>query len=73
MGIQMQIESGNITGQYWFAPDVGLPTDTEVDQNYKIRMSGVPQAGRNADNTFKDLTASVQQHVTVKLLEIAAP
>jgi hypothetical protein len=73
MGIQMQMESGNIAGQYWFAPEVGLATDTEVDQNYKIRMAGVPQAGRNADNTFKDMNVSVQQHVTVKLLEIAAP
>ena len=72
MGVQMQIESGNIAGQYWFAPEVGLATDTEVDQNYKIRMAGVPQAGRNADNTFKDMNVSVQQHVTVKLLEVTS-
>ncbi len=72
LGIQMQIESGNIAGQYWFAPEVGLPTDTEVDQNYRIRMSGVPQAGRNADNTFKDMNVSVQQRVTVKLLEVTS-
>jgi len=73
IGIQMQMESGTIAGQYWFAPEVGLATDTEVDQNYKVRIAGMPQAGRNADNTFKDMNLSVQQHVAVKLLEIASP
>lgn len=73
LGVQMQIESGNVSGQYWFAPEVGLATDTEVDQNYKILMAGMPQAGRNADNTIKDMNVSVQQHVTVKLLEVTAP
>jgi hypothetical protein len=73
MGVQMRIESGSINGNYWFAPEVGLATDTEVNQIYKILMAGVPQAGRNADNTFKDMTLSVQQRVTVKLLEVTSP
>jgi hypothetical protein len=72
IGIQMQMESGTISGQYWFAPEVGLATDMEIDQNYKIRIAGMPQAGRNADNTFKDMNVSVQQRVTVKLLEVTA-
>ncbi|HEY0552598.1 MAG TPA: DUF6263 family protein [Verrucomicrobiae bacterium] len=73
IGIQMQMQGGTVVGQYWFAPEVGFATDTEVNQDYQIRMSGVPQAGRNADNTFKDMNVSVHQHVTVKLLEITPP
>lgn len=72
MPMQMTLKDGNISGSYWFEPELGTAVETSVEQSYTVNMSG--QFGRNPNAAEGDASASfsmpVRQHVSVKLLEV---
>lgn len=78
----LKLEDGNVTGRYWFAPDLGIPVETIFDQEMTLRMAnfGAGQGRRSRDgataesntNAPASITAPMRQSISVKLVEVKA-
>ncbi|HWN96262.1 MAG TPA: DUF6263 family protein [Methylomirabilota bacterium] len=63
------IHDGVIKGHYWYSPDILIPVETSIEQNYTVNASGAGNAGgRNAGNV--SFTAPTKQNVSMRLLEV---
>jgi hypothetical protein len=68
--VSITVHDGIIAGHYWFSPEVSIPVETSIDENYTISTSGAGNAaGGNANANFS-FTAPVRQNVSLKLLEV---
>jgi hypothetical protein len=65
----ISILNGMVSGHYWFATDLAMPTETAIAQNYTIRSGANNVAGGNAAATFT-FTAPVRQNVSLRLIEV---
>jgi hypothetical protein len=61
----MKLRDGVISGHYWFSPEMLVPLETSIDQNYTISTG----QGNAAGFSF---TAPVRQNVSLRLIEMKA-
>ena len=58
----MSLRDGSIAGHYWFSPEMLVPIEASIDQNYTM------SAGRGGNNP--GFTSPVRQNVSMRLLEM---
>ena len=76
----IKLQDGVVAGHYWFAPDLGIPVETVLQQNMIINltvpnMGGQRRRGNNppdgaTTNATQSFSAPMRQNISVKLLEI---
>ncbi len=78
MAAFMRVENGTVKGHSWFAPELGIPIETVVDQKMTINMVNIGAQPRRTNNTANAaatntparITLPVNQHISIKLIEV---
>lgn len=76
-GGAIQLEDGKISGSSWFAPEIGLPIESAINQSYNVtgtrptmpgrRGTNAPAAGDGASEKFSFPTS---QTISIKLADV---
>jgi hypothetical protein len=77
MAAFMSLENGTVVGHYWFAPEIGIPIETVLEQNMTMSIVNMGGQFRRTNNTANAntntparISAPIHQSVSLKLLEI---
>ena len=78
MAAFLRVENGPVKGHSWFAPELWIPIETVVDQKMTINMVNIGAQPRRTNNMANAaatnmparITLPVNQHISIKLIEV---
>lgn len=78
MAAFLKLEDGSVTGRYWFAPDLGIPVETLLEQELVLTIPNFGAQGRRTNdaanaastNAPRSFSTPMKQNISVKLVEV---
>jgi hypothetical protein len=80
MAAFMRVENGTVAGHYWFAPEIGIPIETVLEQKMVISIVNIGGQSRWTNNAANPaatnlparISVPVRQNISIKLIEVKA-